>query len=191
MFGLTIELCESNTMETSPILLRSPESSLDWVSSVDPRQSTYNGRSMTSIELTPIATVVNGEHGLARVDWSRQRSEIQLDEGLEDRLLGLEDYSHIIVIAWLDRTPEELRDRPRAYPAGDDRLPLQGALALRGGARPNPLAVTVCRLLAIEAGTVTVEGLDLVDGTPVLDLKPYIAFYDARPDATLPRWAEG
>jgi len=191
VFGLTIELCESNTMETSPILLRSPESSLDWVSSVDPRQSTYNGRSMTSIELTPIATVVNGEHGLARVDWSRQRSEIQLDEGLEDRLLGLEDYSHIIVIAWLDRTPEELRDRPRAYPAGDDRLPLQGALALRGGARPNPLAVTVCRLLAIEAGTVTVEGLDLVDGTPVLDLKPYIAFYDARPDATLPRWAEG
>ena len=146
---------------------------------------------MTSLELSPIARVVNGEHGLGRVDWSRQRSEIVLREGLEDRLLGLDDYSHIIVIAWLDRTPEELWERPRAYPAGDDRLPLQGALALRGGARPNPLAFTVCRLIGLEGGTVTVEGLDLIEGTPVLDLKPYIAFYDARPDATLPRWAEG
>lgn len=151
----------------------------------------YNGGPMTSIELTPIATVVNGEHDLSRVDWSRQRSEIELNDGLEDRLLGLEDYSHIVVIAWLDRTPEELRERPRAYPAGDDRLPLQGALALRGGARPNPISFTVCRLIGIEGGSVTVEGLDLIDGTPVLDLKPYIAFYDARSDATLPRWAEG
>jgi tRNA-Thr(GGU) m(6)t(6)A37 methyltransferase TsaA len=189
--GRKIESSESSAMETSLILIRSPKSSLDWASYVDSRRSTYNDRSMTSIELTPVATVINGEHDLARVDWSRQRSKIQLNEGLDDRLLGLEDYSHIIVIAWLDRTPEELRDRPRAYPAGDDRLPLQGALALRGGARPNPLAVTVCRLVAIEAGSVTVEGLDLIEGTPVLDLKPYIAFYDARPDATLPRWAEG
>jgi tRNA-Thr(GGU) m(6)t(6)A37 methyltransferase TsaA len=161
------------------------------VRSIELPRTTYNGGSMTSIELTPIATVVNGEHDLARVDWSRQRSEIVLTDGLEDRLLGLDDYSHVIVIAWLDRTPAELRDRPRAYPAGDDRLPLQGALALRGGARPNPLAFTVCRLIAIEDGTVTVEGLDLVDGTPVLDLKPYIAFYDACQGATLPRWAEG
>ena len=60
-----------------------------------------------------------------------------------------------------------------------------------GGARPNPLSVSVCRLFAIEGLSVTVEGLDLVDGTPILDLKPYVAFYDARPEATLPRWAEG
>ena len=146
---------------------------------------------MTTIQLTPIATVASSEEDLARVDWSRERSEIRLLEGLEDRLLGLEDYSHIIVIGWLDRMPEELRDRAQAYPGGDDRLPLQGALALRGGSRPNPLSFTVCRLIGIEGGVVTVEGLDLVDGTPVLDLKPYIAFYDARPDATLPRWAEG
>jgi len=146
---------------------------------------------MNSIELNPIATVVNGEHDLSRVDWSHQRSDIQLGAGLEDRLLGLEDYSHIVVIGWLDRTPEELQERPRAYPAGDDLLPLQGALALRGGARPNPISFTVCRLIGIEVGTVTVEGLDLVDGTPVIDLKPYIAFYDARAEASLPRWAEG
>jgi len=146
---------------------------------------------MANIALHPIGTVANGEQDLARVDWSRQRSEIRLNEGSEDRLLGLADYSHVYVIGWLDRIPEDLRERPTAYPAGDDRLPLQGALALRGGARPNPISVTVCLLLAVEGATLTVEGLDLIDGTPILDVKPYIAFYDARPDATLPRWAEG
>jgi len=143
------------------------------------------------IELTPIGTVINGEHDVARGDWSRQRSEIRLADSHAERLLGLEDYSHVIVIGWLHDIPEELRDRPAAYPAGDDRLPLQGALALRGGARPNPFSFTVCRLLGIEGATLTVEGLDLIDGTPILDVKPYIAFYDAEPDAKLPRWAEG
>lgn len=141
--------------------------------------------------MTPIGTVVNGEHDVARGDWSRQRSEIRLRDGFEDRLIGLEDYSHVIVIGWLHDIPEDLRDRATAYPGGDDRLPLQGALALRGGARPNPLSFTVCELRDIEGATLTVEGLDLIDGTPVLDVKPYIAFYDARPDATLPRWAQG
>ena len=70
-------------------------------------------------------------------------------------------------------------------------MPLLGALALRGGARPNPLAVTVCRLRSVRDATVEVEGLDLIDGTPVLDIKPYIAVYDSEPGATLPDWAQG
>jgi tRNA-Thr(GGU) m(6)t(6)A37 methyltransferase TsaA len=116
---------------------------------------------------------------------------VHLRAGLEDALLGLADYSHLIVVGWLDRIPEALRARLQAYPAGDERLPLQGALALRGGARPNPIAVTVCRLLAVEGSTLRVEGLDLVDGTPVLDVKPYIAHYDSFPKATIPKWARG
>ena len=106
-------------------------------------------------------------------------------------LQGLSDYSHVIVVGWLHRIPDELRERTQAYPAGDDRLPIQGALALRGGARPNPLAVTACRLLRVEGAVLGVEGLDLIDGTPVLDVKPYIAHYDAVGDATIPRWAGG
>ena len=143
------------------------------------------------ISLSPIGIVINGEHDVARGDWSRQRSEIRLHDGFEERLLGLDDYSHVIVIGWLHEIPEELRGRPAAYPGGNDELPLQGALALRGGARPNPLSVTICELGDIHGTTLVVQGLDLVDGTPILDLKPYIAFYDARPDATLPRWAQG
>jgi tRNA-Thr(GGU) m(6)t(6)A37 methyltransferase TsaA len=147
-----------------------------------------------AIRVDPIGRVSNGETDVARVDWSAVRSEIVLDAGLHtdiaEALLGLTGYSHVIVVAWLDRIPPDLRERRTAHPSGDE-LPLQGALALRGGARPNPIAVTVCRLLAVDGATVAVEGLDLVDGTPVLDVKPYIAFYDSVPDATLPEWAGG
>ncbi len=143
------------------------------------------------ITVAPIGVVRNGERDPARQDWTRVRSRIEVRPDVAPALDGLEGFSHVIVVGWLDRIPEELRDRRRARPGGDDRLPLLGALALRGGARPNPLSVTVCRLRSVRGARVEVEGLDLIDGTPVLDLKPYIAAYDAAPDATLPDWALG
>lgn len=147
---------------------------------------------MEPITLVPIGRVVCEERDPARQDWSRVRSQVVLDGApdLGDALLGLADYSHVIVVGWLHEMPEEFRQRRQAYPGGDSRYPLQGSLALRGG-RPNPISVTVCRLRSIEGATLHVEGLDLVDGTPVLDVKPYIAHYDAEPKATLPRWARG
>lgn len=143
------------------------------------------------IPVTPIGHVRNAEHDAARQDWRGVRSRIELSEDLAPALLGLADYSHVIVLAWLHEIPPDLRSRAQAYPSGDSRLPLQGALALRGGARPNPLAFTACRLRRIDGATLEVEDLDLIDGTPVLDIKPYIAFYDSIPKATLPRWARG
>ncbi|MEI7926047.1 MAG: TrmO family methyltransferase [Chloroflexota bacterium] len=145
---------------------------------------------MEAITITPIGHVVSEERDAARQDWSRVRSEVVLDGApdLDAALLGLADYSHVIVVGWLHEMPEELRQRRQAYPNGDQRYPLQGSLALRGG-RPNPISVTVCRLRGIEGATLRLEGLDLVDGTPILDVKPYIAHYDAEPKASLPRWA--
>jgi tRNA (Thr-GGU) A37 N-methylase len=96
----------------------------------------------------------------------------------------------VIVVGWLDRYTPEFLARRTAYPSGDERLPLQGVLALRG-ARPNPVSVTVCALRRVEGDSIVVRGLDLVDGTPVIDVKPYIAFYDAVPKATIPKWAGG
>ena len=146
--------------------------------------------SVTDITLHPIGVVRNGEHDLARVDWSKVDSKIDLDAGLGEALLGLRDYSHVIVLGWLDQYPQAYRDRLTAHPAGDERLPLQGALALRG-ARPNPVSMTVCELRSIEGDSVTLRGLDLVDGTPIVDLKPYIPYYDAVPKAKIPKWAGG
>lgn len=143
------------------------------------------------VHMEPIGAVAGAGDDVERQDWSRVRSEIRLQPEHLEALLGIEAYSHIIVIGWLHEIPDAMRSRRQAYPAGNDRFPLQGALALRGGARPNPVSFTVCRLLGIEGTTLRVEGLDLVDGTPVLDVKPYIAFYDSAPDASLPKWAQG
>ena len=143
------------------------------------------------ISVVPIGSVHSGERDLRREDWHDVRSRIELRPELAAALGGLDGFSHLIVVGWLDRIPQELRERRRAHPLGDERLPLLGALALRGGARPNPIAVTVCRLLAVEGANLELEGLDLVDGTPVLDVKPYIAVYDAMPEVTLPEWAQG
>ena len=143
------------------------------------------------IPIAPIGVVRSEERDVARRDWHDVGSRIELRPELAPALDGLEGFSHVIVVGWLDRIPAELRERRRAHPMGDERLPLLGALALRGGARPNPIAVTVCRLLAVAGANLELEGLDLVDGTPVLDVKPYIAVYDALPEATLPQWAQG
>ncbi|MDA0364370.1 MAG: tRNA (N6-threonylcarbamoyladenosine(37)-N6)-methyltransferase TrmO [Chloroflexi bacterium] len=147
--------------------------------------------SAVPIEIASVGIVAGAGDDVARVDWSRVRSEIRVHDEYADALLGLSDYSHLLVIGWLDRIPNDLRLRLRAHPSGDERYPVQGALALRGGARPNPISVTVCRLLRIDGTRIRVEGLDLVDGTPVLDLKPYIAHYDSVPGASLPGWASG
>lgn len=144
----------------------------------------------TAPQITPIGRVRSSERDVRRQDWSGLRSEVELLPELAEALAGLEGFSHVIVVGWLDQIPAELRTRRQARPGGDERLPLLGALALRGGARPNPIAVTVCRLRSIEGARLRLEGLDLVDGTPVLDVKPYIAVYDAVPDAELPLWAQ-
>jgi len=146
---------------------------------------------MDDLQIIPVGHVLNGEQDHARNEWQTVVSEIKLRVGLGEALLGLNGYSHVMIVGWLDRVPQELRDRVQAYPAGDAQLPLQGALALRGGARPNPVSVTVCRLLEVEGDSLRVKGLDLIDGTPVLDVKPYVPFYDSVADAVIPGWAKG
>jgi len=146
------------------------------------------------IELRPIGVVRDAPDDLERVDWSDVESTIELigeaAEAADELTLELEEYTHLIVLGWLDRYPEELRNRHTAYPGGDSSLPLQGALALRGP-RPNPISVTVVELLEIDGDEIDVRGLDLVAGTPILDVKPYVAFYDSVHDAQMPEWAEG
>lgn len=144
----------------------------------------------SEISVRAIGVVRNGEHDVALWDWSRVESRVELGAAHLERVRGLEGYSHVIVVGWMDRFPREYLERETAYPAGDERYPLQGVLALRGG-RPNPVSVTVCELRKVEGATLVVRGLDLVDGTPVLDVKPYIPHYDSVPKAKIPKWAGG
>ena len=95
-------------------------------------------------------------------------------------LNGLETASHIVLLYWMDRTRRDLvLQVPRHY--GERR----GTFALRSPVRPNPIAMSVVKLVRVEGTTLSVIGLDCLDGTPLIDIKPYFATVDSVPDAVV------
>jgi tRNA-Thr(GGU) m(6)t(6)A37 methyltransferase TsaA len=103
---------------------------------------------------------------------------IEVDARYADGLKDLETSSHVIVLYWMDRAPRNLvLQTPRHY--GETR----GVFALRSPARPNPIALSVAELIEIDGPRLKVRGLDCLDGTPLLDLKPYFPSTDAKPAA--------
>jgi len=138
--------------------------------------------------LKAIGVVRNGFHEppTPRSDWDKVTSEIVIDESLTEALDGIEEFSHIIVLFWLHRSREkELSLKQR--PMGEKDRPLRGLFALRTPNRPNPIGKTTARLLERRGNILRVEGLDALDGSPVIDIKPYLPGYDAA-DATVPAW---
>jgi tRNA-Thr(GGU) m(6)t(6)A37 methyltransferase TsaA len=99
---------------------------------------------------------------------------IDVDERYRAGLAGLEAFTHVVVLYFMDRSQRDLIVQvPRHL-----GLP-RGTFALRSPARPNPIAVSVAKLIAINGNRLTVAGLDCLDGTPLLDLKPYLPTVDA------------
>jgi tRNA-Thr(GGU) m(6)t(6)A37 methyltransferase TsaA len=149
------------------------------------------GRSVIPREpvmLRPIGVVRNGVKQPRMDGWESVRSDLIIREDLTDALDGIEGYTHVIVVFAFDKVPEaEQRERVRLR--GDERIPEQGVLATRSQVRPSPIGVSVVRLLRRRRNILRVDGLDAIDGTPVLDLKPYFPNYDAVPDAGVPEWA--
>jgi tRNA (adenine37-N6)-methyltransferase len=100
-------------------------------------------------------------------------SEIHLKRKLSPGLDGIEDFSHILVIFWLNRINNREKTALKVHPRRDHSFPLTGVFATRSPARPNTLGVTVVNLIKRDKNVLTVKGLDAFDGTPVLDIKPY------------------
>ncbi len=110
---------------------------------------------------------------------------IVLDPRWAGGLAGLESVSHVVVLYWMDRARRDLvLQAPHHY------AERRGSFALRSPVRPNPIAVSVARLLRVEGDRLSVVGLDCVDDTPLLDLKPYFATTDSVPDASV-GWHSG
>lgn len=105
---------------------------------------------------------------------------IEVDPRWAAGLAGLETVSHVLVLYWMHEARRDLLvQAPRHYAEH------RGTFALRSPVRPNPIAAAVTQLKRIEGNTLYVVGLDCMDGTPLLDLKPYFASTDAAPDATV------
>ncbi|MGB6537572.1 MAG: tRNA (N6-threonylcarbamoyladenosine(37)-N6)-methyltransferase TrmO [Xanthobacteraceae bacterium] len=105
---------------------------------------------------------------------------VTLDTRWAGGLAGLETASHVILLYWMDKARRDLvRQAPRHY------AEQRGTFALRSPVRPNPIALSVARLLRIEGNNLSVVGLDCLDSTPLLDIKPYFASTDSVPDASV------
>lgn len=122
--------------------------------------------------------------------WGEVVSEIHLDERFAPGLRGIEQYSHIIVVflmhmAAFDESNDLIR-RPR----GRADLPETGIFAQRAKHRPNPLGITAVRLIGVEKNIITVRGLDAINGTPVLDVKPYFPAFDRVEGVAVPEWVD-
>jgi tRNA-Thr(GGU) m(6)t(6)A37 methyltransferase TsaA len=105
---------------------------------------------------------------------------IVLDPRWSDGLKGLSTASHVIVLYWMDRARRDLLlQAPRHYTEP------RGTFALRSPVRPNPIALSVAKLAGIEGNRLSVIGIDCLDDTPLLDIKPYFASTDSVPDAAV------
>ena len=117
----------------------------------------------------------------ARVARARERqnaiSELVIDSDLAGILDGIEDFSHILVLYWAHRVSPEGQSLVKAHPMGRKDLPLVGIFATCSPARPNTICATVVRLLERKENVLKVEGLDALDGSPLIDIKPYIPSY--------------
>ena len=142
----------------------------------------------SNFNINKIGLVANEYSNLSESYDSTLKSAIIVDDEYVPSLAVIDGLSLVIVVGLLHLLTDAMRQRLEAYPSGDDRLPKVGAFALRGS-RPNPVSVTVCKLVAVSDNTLVVSGLDLVNGTPILDLKPYISEYDSVQGAGLPDWA--
>jgi tRNA-Thr(GGU) m(6)t(6)A37 methyltransferase TsaA len=139
----------------------------------------------------PIGVVRNSVTAPRTGGWEGLESTIVVQDRWAGALDGLDGFSHIFVIYWIHLVSEGARETTtHVHPRGDPRIPLQGVFATRSPVRPNPIGLKVVALLERRGNVLRVRGLDAIDGTPVLDLKPYFFYYDGVPESTVADWVQ-
>lgn len=138
------------------------------------------------MEVKPIGWVRSPVAGDKYGGWEDVVARIEVLPELEEALSGIEEFSHIVVLFWLERAEKPSRSRIHPEDRGD--LPLVGYLATRTPNRPNPIAVTVVRLLRREGNVLEVQGLDAFDGSAVIDIKPYVEVVGPGEECRTPSW---
>ncbi len=132
---------------------------------------------MEKLIFTPIGVVINAFDEPTDPKTMRNSiSTLALDPKYAAALKGLEKFSHLQVIYYFDRSPGYVEN---VHPMGDPSIPMRGVLATRSPCRPNPIALTLVKMISVKGSDVEVAGLDALNGTPILDLKPYVNHFDA------------
>ena len=145
---------------------------------------------MNSIILHPIGTVRSPITDPSRDEyWGGIVSTIELDVNSE-ALEGLAAFSHIQVIYVFHLVEPDAVERGARHPRNRADWPSVGIFAQRAKRRPNRIGLSTCRLLKVDGLRLTVEDLDAIDGSPVIDVKPYMSEFGPRGEVREPRWAQ-
>ena len=145
---------------------------------------------MTTISLEPVAYVRNDRKDLSDDDWGDVASILELSQRLEaESLAGLEDFSHVEVLFFFDKVAESEIEYGSRHPRGNRAWPRAGIFAQRGKNRPNRLGSCIAKVVKREGRALHVTGLDAVDGTPVVDLKPVMREFLPREAIRQPEWS--
>jgi len=114
---------------------------------------------------------------------------VRIFQEFSDGLKGINEFSHIIILYWIHlRDKEEERRTLRVFPRRHAADVEVGVFACRSPSRPNPIGLCVVKLVKIDACNLTVKGLDALEGSPIIDIKPYIPRADSVPNARVPEW---
>jgi len=145
---------------------------------------------MNSIPVTPIGVVRSTRSKPTDDNWDAEQSRIELDASQypPEALAGLADFSHAEILYVLDRADPSTVEKVARHPRNNPNWPKVGIFAQRGKNRPNHIGVTICKIVRVEGLTVYVEGLDAIDGSPVLDIKPWVAEFGPRGPVVQPKW---
>lgn len=143
---------------------------------------------LKTITLKPIGKVKNSVRKMRREGWKSVVSEIILEPKYEEALEGVEEYSHLLILFWLSRLRKPARELKKIHPKSRQDLPLVGIFSTRTQYRPNPIGLTQVKLVRRKKNILRVQGLDAVDGTPVLDIKPLSPRDECPSKVRVPAW---
>ena len=144
-----------------------------------------------TIEMTPIGTVRSPRNEAIDDDWGAVESAIEIDAARfgPEVLEGLDAFSHIEVVFCFDRVDESKINLGSRHPRNNENWPRVGIFAQRAKGRPNRIGLTTCELVSVDGHVLTVRGLDAIEGTPVLDPKPYMTELAPRGETRQPAWS--
>lgn len=125
---------------------------------------------------------------MAEEHWADVVSEIHLDDLYAPGLQGIDSWSHVMVVYYMHEAPFDMERDLVRRPRERDDMPEIGVFARRSPNRPNGIGVTAVEVVKVEGNVLTVRRLDAIDGTPVLDLKPYAPVYDSVYEPLIPVW---
>ncbi len=145
---------------------------------------------MNSIQVVPIGIVHSTRKDIRDDSWDSETMhiELNLNKFNSESLAGLSAFSHAEIIFYMNKVDPAKIETAARHPRNNLNWPKIGIFAQRGKNRPNQIGSSICRILKVDGCNLYLEGLDAIDGTPVLDIKPWVMEFAPRGEVTQPQW---